>query len=75
MKTVKSYIPAPPIMRMVVLAMISIIAMLTQYACLSTSTQRQAEKFAHDKNYQGAIDAYQTVIILKPGRQRLTVRN
>ena len=55
MKTIKSYIPASPILRMTVLAMISIIAMLTQYACISTSTQRQAEKFAHEKNYQGAI--------------------
>ena len=62
MKTVKSYIPALPIMRMTVLAMVSIIAMLTQYACLSTSTQRQAEKLTHEKNYQGAIDAYQVVI-------------
>ena len=67
MKTMKSYIPASPIMRMIVLAMISIIAMLTQYACISTSTQRQAEKLAHEQNYQGAIDAYQTVINSKPG--------
>ena len=67
MKTVKSYIPASPIMQRTVLAMILIIAMLTQYACLSTSTQRQAEKFAHEKNYQDAIDAYQTVINSKAG--------
>ena len=67
MKTVKSYIPASPIMQMTVLTMISIIAMLTQYACLSTSTQRQAEKLAHEKNYQGAIDAYQVVINTKAG--------
>ena len=67
MKTVKSYIPASPIIRMTVLAIIPIIAMLTQYACISTSTQRQAEKLAHEQNYQGAIDAYQTVINSKPG--------
>ena len=67
MKTVKSYIPALPIMRMTVLAMVSIIAMLTQYACLSTSTQRQAEKLTHEKNYQGAIDTYQVVINSKAG--------
>lgn len=67
MKTVKSYITASPIMRMTVLAMIAIAAMLTQYACIATSTQRQAEKLAHEKNYQGAIDAYQTVINSKAG--------
>ena len=67
MKTVKPYIPASPIIRMTVLAIISIIAMLTQYACISTSTQRQAEKLAHEQNYQGAIDAYQTVINSKAG--------
>ena len=67
MKIVKSYIPASPIVRMTVLAMISIIAMLTQYACLSTSTQRQAEKLAHEKNYQGAIDTYQATINSKAG--------
>ena len=67
MKTIKSYIPALPIIRMTTLAMISIIAMLIQYACLSTSTQRQAEKLTHEKNYQGAIDTYQTVINTKAG--------
>ena len=67
MKTAKSYIPASRIMRLTALALISMIAMLTQYACISTSTQRQAEKFAHQKNYQGAIDTYQTVINTKAG--------
>ena len=67
MKTMKSYIPASPIMRMTVLGMIAIIAVMTQYACISTSTQRQAEKFADEKNYQGAIDAYQAVISSKAG--------
>ncbi len=66
MKTIKSYVPASPIMRTIVLAMLSIIAIL-QYACLSTSTQRQAEKLAHEKNYQGAIDAYQATISSKAG--------
>ena len=41
--------------------------MLTQYGCISASTQRQAEKFAHEENYQGAIDTYQTVINTKAG--------
>ncbi len=67
MKTVKSYILVSPIMRITALTMISIIAMLTQYSCLSASTQRQAEKLAHEKNYQGAIDAYQAVINTKAG--------
>ena len=67
MKIVKSYIPASPIMRMTVLGMIAIIAVITQYACISTSTQKQAEKLADEKNYQGAIDTYQTVINTKAG--------
>ena len=67
MKTVKSYIPISPIIRLTVLATTIAIIMLTQYACLSTSTQRQAEKLAHEKNYQGAIDAYQAVINSKTG--------
>ena len=67
MKIVKSYISASPIMRMTVLGLIAIIAVITQYACISTSTQRQAEKFADEKNYQGAIDTYQTVIDTKAG--------
>ena len=67
MKSVKSYIPTSPIMRMTVLAMILIIGMLTQYACLSASTRRQAERLTHEKNYQGAIDAYQAVINTKAG--------
>ena len=66
MKTVKSYISASPIMRTTVLAIIPIIAMLIQYACIP-STQRQAEKLAHEKNYQGAIDAYQAIINSKAG--------
>ena len=68
MKGLKSYnISSIPIMRLTVLVMMVVIAMLTQYACLSTSTQRQAEKLAHEKDYQGAIDAYQGVINAKPG--------
>ena len=62
----KSYIPTVPIMRLTVFVMMTVIAML-QYACLSTNTQRQAEKLAHEKNYQGAIDAYQAVINSKAG--------
>ena len=67
MKAVKSQIPASPIMRMTVIGMISIMVVMTQYGCISASTQRQAEKFAHEENYQGAIDTYQTVINTKAG--------
>ena len=66
MKTVNPYIPISSIMRMIALAMI-ITTMLTQYGCISTSTQRQAEKLAHEQDYQGAIDTYQTVINSKAG--------
>ena len=66
MKTVNPYIPTSSIMRMIALAMI-ITTMLTQYGCISTSTQRQAEKLAHEQDYQGAIDTYQTVINSKAG--------
>ena len=45
----------------------------TQYGCFSASTQKQAEQFIQEKNYQGAIDVYQVVIASKPdgseGRQ------
>lgn len=67
MKTIKSYnIPASSIMRLTTLAVITILTMLAQYGCLS-STQRHAEELVHEKDYQGAIDAYQTVINTKPG--------
>ena len=67
MKTVKAYIPTSSIMRMIALMMMTIITMLTQYACLATNTQRQAEKLAYEKDYQGAIDTYQGVITSKAG--------
>ena len=67
MKTVKAYIPTSSIMRMVALAMMTIVTILSQYACISTSTQRQAEKLTHEKDYQGAINTYQTVINSKAG--------
>ena len=67
MKTVKPYIPTSTIMRLVALAMMTIVTTLSQYACLSTSTQRQAEKLTHERDYQGAIDTYQAVINSKAG--------
>ena len=67
MKTVKAYIPTSSIMRMVALVVMVIVTMLSQYACFSISTQRQAEKLTHEKDYQGAIDTYQAVINSKAG--------
>ncbi len=45
--------------------LVAMIAM-TQYACLSTNTQKQAERLIQEKNYQGAVDVYQAVINSKP---------
>ena len=67
MKTIKSCISPPSIMQMTVFVMMTVIATLSQYACLSTSTHRQAEKLTHEKNYQGATDSYQAVINSKAG--------
>ena len=67
MKTLKFYTSPSPIIRMVTFVVITAITTLFQYACISTSTQRQAEKLTHEKDYQGAIDAYQTVINTKTG--------
>ncbi len=67
MKTIKPYISPSSMIRMTVFVVMAVITMLTQYACLSTSTQKQAEKFTHEKDYQGAIDAYQAVIRSKAG--------
>lgn len=67
MKIFKSHISPPPITWMVIFVVIIVITTLPQYACLSTSTQRHAEKLAHEQDYQGAIDAYQAVINSKTG--------
>ncbi len=39
----------------------------TQSACLSTSTYKLAEQRVQERDYQGAVDIYQTVIDEKPG--------
>ena len=39
---------------------------ITQYACLSANTYKLAEQRVQEKDYQGAIDIYQTVIDEKP---------
>ena len=38
----------------------------TQYACLSTNTHKLAEQRVKEGDYQGAVDAYQTVIDENP---------
>ena len=39
----------------------------TQSACLSTSTHKLVEQRVQERDYQGAVDIYQTVIDEKPG--------
>ena len=40
---------------------------ITQYACISKSMDEQIDQFIQEKNYQGAVDAYQSIIDSKPG--------
>ncbi len=40
---------------------------MTQYACVASSPQRLAGKRIQEKDYQGAIEVYQTVVDAKPG--------
>ena len=49
-----------------ILALVIVVG-ITQYACLSTGTHRLAEQRVREKDYQGAIDIYQSVIDEKPG--------
>ncbi len=41
--------------------------MITQYACLPMSPQKQAEKLIQEKDYQSAVDVCQALIDSKPG--------
>ena len=43
-----------------------IVIMMTQYACVASSPQRLAGKRLQEKDYQGAIEVYQTVVDSKP---------
>ncbi len=40
---------------------------ITQYGCVSKSMDEQAHQLIQEKDYQGAVDAYQSVIDSKPG--------
>ncbi|MYE89498.1 tetratricopeptide repeat protein [Candidatus Poribacteria bacterium] len=48
-----------------IVTLIIVIAMI-QYACVASSPQRLAGKRLQEKDYQGAIDVYQTVVDSKP---------
>ena len=43
-----------------------IVITMTQYACVASSPQRLAGKRLQEKDYQGAIEVYQTVVDSKP---------
>ncbi|MCE2393846.1 tetratricopeptide repeat protein [Candidatus Poribacteria bacterium] len=49
-----------------IVTLITVIA-ITQYACIASSPQRLAGKRLQEKDYQGAIEVYQTVVDSKPG--------
>ena len=43
------------------------VLVITQYACVSKSMDEQVGQLIQEKDYQGAVDAYQSVIGSKPG--------
>ncbi|MCZ6681428.1 MAG: tetratricopeptide repeat protein [Candidatus Poribacteria bacterium] len=43
------------------------VMVITQYACIPKNTHKQAEKHILEKDYQGAVNAYQAVIDAQPG--------
>ena len=43
------------------------VLVITQYACVSKSMDEQVGQLIQEKDYQGAVDAYQSVIDSKPG--------
>ena len=48
-----------------IFVLIAVIAM-TQYACVASSPQKLAAKRLQEKDYQGAIEVYQTIVDSKP---------
>lgn len=40
---------------------------ITQYACISKSADEQVHQFIQEKDYQSAVDTYQSIINSKPG--------
>ena len=53
--------------QMIGILVLVVVIGITQYACLSTNTYKLAEQRVQERDYQGAIDIYQTVIDEKPG--------
>ncbi|RKU11468.1 hypothetical protein C6502_08855 [Candidatus Poribacteria bacterium] len=43
------------------------VVVITQYSCVSKSMDEQVGQLIQEKDYQGAVDAYQSVIDTKPG--------
>ncbi len=43
-----------------------IVVMMTQYACVASSPQRLAGKRIQEKDYQGALEVYQTIVDAEP---------
>ena len=43
------------------------IAAITQYSCVSKSMDTQINQLIQEKDYRGAVDAYQSVIDSNPG--------
>ncbi|MYE89497.1 tetratricopeptide repeat protein [Candidatus Poribacteria bacterium] len=43
------------------------VLVITQYACVSKSMDEQVGQLIQEKDYQGAVDAYQSIIDSKPG--------
>ena len=48
------------------IATLIIVITIIQYACVASSPQRLAGKHLQEKDYQGAIETYQTVVNSKP---------
>ena len=51
--------------RHTIFTLIAVIA-ATQYACVTSNTQKLAEKHLQDENYRGALEVYQTAVDSKP---------
>ncbi len=47
--------------------LVVVVLVITQYACVSKSMDEQVGQLIQEKDYQGAVDAYQSVIDSKPG--------
>ena len=53
--------------RLSILFLLVATVVITQYACVSKSMDEQVHQLIQEKDYQGAADAYQSIIDSKPG--------